>query len=64
MGVAHNPPPSLSIHAQCFWTFTPTERRVMEHALDMLLKPEPKTTQTFRVARMLRDALNELSEQD
>lgn len=63
MGVAHKPPPSLSVHAQCFWTFTPTERRVMEHALDNYMQLT-RNEKPYRTALVLRDALAELSKQD
>ena len=67
MGVAHQPPKSLSVHAQCFWTFTPRERRVMYDALDAYIQATGYTNyqpNLCRVAMMLRAALEELSEQD
>lgn len=67
MGVASQPPKSLSIHAQCFWPFTPRERRVMWSALDAYIQATSYTNHQpnmCRVAMMLRAALDELSEKD
>ena len=64
MGVAHQPPRSLSVHAQCFWTFTNQERLVMAQALGVYIATNKLSERQHRVARMLLEALVELSEQD
>ena len=64
MGIAKQPPRSLSVHAQCFWTFTAKERRIMRTALDAYMQDKNIYSVELRVAITLRDALNELSEQD